>query len=151
TLILMLTAKTQTSDKIEGLNIGADSYLTKPFDPDELIAQVKAVFRRINHHCKLLSSDGLTLKLQQGEVYVRGEIVNLTKHEYNYIHYLMKNTNVVYSKEELVSEFYSFHEKNILDRTSDANIKKLREKGGDIQAKPQRIVTLRGRGDKCVK
>ena len=151
TMILMLTAKTQTSDKIKGLNIGADSYLTKPFDPDELIAQIKALFRRINHHCKQISYDGLTLKPKQGEVYLRGEAVNLTKHEFNLLHYLMKNANVVFSREALVSELYSFHEQDILDRTIDAHIKKLREKIEDIPAKPKRIVTVRGMGYKYVK
>lgn len=150
TAIVMLTAKTQTQEKITGLNMGADSYLTKPFDPDELIAQIEAVLRRTNQYCEQLSYHGITLKPKKGEVYLNGKEVFLTKHEFNLLHYLMKNANHVLSRETLVNELYSYHEQDILDRTIDAHIKKLREKIEDTPAQPKRIVTVRGMGYKFV-
>lgn len=150
TAILMLTAKTKVSDKITGLNLGADSYLTKPFDPEELIAQVQAVLRRTNQHCEQISYDGLTIKPKKGEVFLGTERINLTKHEFDLLKYLMQNPNHVFSREALVSELYAFHEQNILDRTIDAHIKKLREKIEDIPAEPKRIQTIRGMGYKFV-
>lgn len=150
TAIVMLTAKTQTQEKITGLNMGADSYLTKPFDPDELIAQIEAVLRRTNQYCEQLNYHGITLKPKKGEVYLNGKEVFLTKHEFNLLHYLMKNANHVLSRETLVNELYSYHEQDILDRTIDAHIKKLREKIEDTPAQPKRIVTVRGMGYKFV-
>jgi len=148
--ILMLTAKTKIKDKIEGLNIGADSYLTKPFDPDELIAQVKALLRRTNQHCEQISYDGLTLKPRKGEVFLSSHPINLTKHEFELLQYMMQNPNLVFSRTELVNKLYPYYEQDILDRTIDAHIKKIREKIEVIPAKPKRIKTVRGMGYKFV-
>ena len=151
TAIIMLTAKTKTSDKITGLNIGADSYLTKPFDPDELIAQIQALLRRTSQPSEQLAFDGLVLKPKKGEVFLNGKLVGLTSFEFKLLQYLMQNPNHVFSREKLVNELYAFHEQNILDRTIDAHIKKLREKIEDIPAEPKRILTVRGMGYKIVK
>ena len=148
--ILMLTAKTKVKDKIKGLNIGADSYLTKPFDPDELIAQVQALLRRTNQHCEQLSYDGLTLKPRKGEVFLGSQPINLTKHEFELLQYMMQNPNLVFSRTELVNKLYPYYEQDILDRTIDAHIKKIREKIEVIPAKPKRIKTVRGMGYKFV-
>lgn len=148
--ILMLTAKTKIKDKIEGLNIGADSYLTKPFDTDELIAQVKALLRRTNQHCEQISYDGLTLKPRKGEVFLSSHPINLTKHEFELLQYMMQNPNLVFSRTELVNKLYPYYEQDILDRTIDAHIKKIREKIEVVPAKPKRIKTVRGMGYKFV-
>lgn len=148
--ILMLTAKTKVKDKIKGLNIGADSYLTKPFDPDELIAQVQALLRRTNQHCEQLSYDGLTLKPRKGEVFLGSQPINLTKHEFELLQYMMQNPNLVFSRTELVNKLYPYYEQDILDRTIDAHIKKIREKIEVVPAKPKRIKTVRGMGYKFV-
>lgn len=148
--IIMLSAKTHTTDKISGLKMGADSYVTKPFNPDELMAQVEAVLRRTGQFCQKLTYAGLTIKPRRGEVLLYNDLVQLTKHEFNLLYYMMENPNTVFSREQLVHEIYPYDEQTILDRTIDAHIKKLREKVEDNPSQPERIQTVRGMGYKFV-
>lgn len=148
--IIMLSAKTQMDDKINGLSIGADLYLTKPFQPEELIAYVKATLRRTGKHCQKLAYDGLCLLVNEREVYLFDEKIHLTKHEFDLLHYLMSQPNIVFTREQLVNELYHYNEQNILDRTIDAHIKKIREKIEEEPSRPKRIQTVRGMGYKFV-
>lgn len=150
TPIIMLSAKTQMNDKLTGLSLGADLYLTKPFHPDELIAYVKTSLRRVNNERNKLVYDGLCLLLDERESYLHDEKIHLTKHEFDLLSHLMAHPNIVFTREQLVSELYHYEEQNILDRTIDAHIKKLREKIEDEPAKPKRIQTVRGMGYKFV-
>jgi|SRR5690625_4184005 len=148
--IVMLSAKAQTEDKISGLKLGADAYVTKPFDPDELIAQIEAVLRRTGQFCQKIVHSGLVIMPRKGEVLLDGQPIHLTKHEFNLLYHFMQYPNVVFSREQLVEQIYPLDEQNILDRTIDAHIKKLRVKIEKIPAKPKRIVTIRGMGYKFV-
>ncbi|SHM65011.1 response regulator transcription factor [Gracilibacillus kekensis] len=148
--IIMLSAKVRTVDKINGLKLGADDYLTKPFDGDELVAHVEAVLRRPGHFCQKLTFDGLCIKPRKGEVILYDNQVHLTKYEFNLLYYLMENPNIVLSREQLIDQLYPNTDKTILDRTIDAHIKKLREKIEDNPATPLRIQTVRGMGYKFV-
>jgi len=148
--IIMLSAKTHMDDKINGLSIGADLYLTKPFQPDELIAYVQATLRRTNRHKRKIFYDGLCLLVDEREVFLDDEKVHLTKHEFDLLYHIMSHPNIVFTREQLVQELYQYEEQNILDRTIDAHIKKLREKVEEVPSKPQRIQTVRGMGYKFV-
>lgn len=150
TSIIMLSAKAQIDDKIAGLNMGADSYITKPFDPNEMVAQVEAVLRRTGQFCQKLVYDGLCIMPRKGEVTLFGEQIKLTKHEFNLLYYFMQHPNVVFSREQLVTEMYPTAEKVVLERTIDAHIKKIREKIEVTPGKPKRIQTVRGMGYKYV-
>src|SRR5690625_4501355 len=148
--IIMLSAKSQVADKIEGLTMGADNYLTKPFNPDELVAHVKALLRRTRHFCQKITYDGLCIMPRKREVLLYDQVIHLTKHEFELLYYLMTNPNTVFTREHLVNELYAYDEQDILDRTIDAHIKKLREKIEEIPSKPKRIQTIRGMGYKFV-
>lgn len=148
--VIILSAKAKVTDKIEGLKMGADAYITKPFDPNELMAQIEAVLRRTGQFCQKVTNAGLTIMPRKGEVLLRDQLIKLTTYEFNLLYYLMKHPGSVFSREQLVMEIYPYHEQTVLDRTIDAHIKKLREKIEDIPSKPRRIQTVRGMGYKFV-
>ncbi|HLR70147.1 MAG TPA: response regulator transcription factor [Pseudogracilibacillus sp.] len=148
--IIMLSAKSQIGDKVNGLRMGADNYVTKPFNPDELMAYVEAMLRRTGQFCQKITYDGLCIMPRKREVLLYDKSIHLTKHEFNLLYLFMSQPNNVFTREQLVSELYSFDEQNILDRTIDAHIKKLREKIEEIPSKPKRIQTIRGMGYKFV-
>ncbi len=148
--IIMLSAKSQIGDKISGLRMGADIYLTKPFNPDELIANVEAVLRRTGRFCQKITYDGLCIMVRKREVLLYDKSIYLTKHEFELLYLFMSNPHTVFTREQLVNALYSYNEKEILDRTIDAHIKKLREKIEEIPSNPKRIKTIRGMGYKFV-
>lgn len=148
--IIMLSAKVRIEDKISGLNSGADSYMTKPFDPNELIANVEAVLRRTDHFCEKIIREGLCIMPRRAVVLLYGKEVKLTKYEFNLLYYFMQNPSRVLSREQLIMKIYPDEEHNVMDRTIDAHIKKLREKVEDHPAQPKRIQTIRGMGYKFV-
>lgn len=148
--IIMLSAKSRTEDKIHGLKIGADDYLVKPFEPEELLAHVEAVLRRTGQYCQKIAHNGLCIKPRKGETLLFDKPLDLTKHEFNLLYYFMENPNIVISREHLIQQLYPYADKIVLDRTIDAHIKKLRKKIEDNPASPKRIITVRGMGYKFV-
>ncbi len=144
--VIILTAKSEEVDKIIGLEIGADDYITKPFSPRELVARVKAVLRRYNQKVENIVKieDLLVVDFDKYEVYVKGKKVNLTTTEFNILKILLSKKGWVFSREKILEELWQ-GEKAVIDRTVDVHIKKLREKlkeGGKI------IKNIRGVGYK---
>lgn len=150
TSIIVLSAKTKTKDKINLLKLGADAYMTKPFEPAELVAQVEAVLRRTEQFCQKITYDGLTIHPRKGQVLLNGELVELTQHEFTLLYYFMQKPNIVLTREDLMDELYPDADSIVLDRTIDAHIKKLRKKIESNPAQPNRIQTVRGMGYKFV-
>ena len=111
--IIMLTAKDDISDKVTGLDIGADDYMTKPFEREEVMARVEALLRRSrlipkqNMESKDLQLKNLVLKPSSREVFVKGNQVILTAYEFDILYLLMKHPDMVYSKEQLYQEVWS--------------------------------------------
>lgn len=128
--IIMLTAKGETFDKILGLDLGADDYVTKPFDSKEVVARVKAVLRRTSDDEnieKIVKYDKLIINLTNYELIVDGVAIDTPPKELELIYHLASNPNKVYSRNQLLDEVWGF-EYYGGSRTVDVHIKRLREK-----------------------
>lgn len=146
--IIMLSAKAKTQDKIDGLKMGADDYMTKPFEPVELVAHVEAVLRRTGQFCQKITYGGLTIQPRKGEVQLFGKKLSVTKNEFKLLFHFMDNPGIVLSRDDLIYQLYPYNDKAVMDRTIDAHIKNLREKIEDEPSSPKRILTIRGMGYK---
>ena len=130
--IIMLTAKSEEIDKILGLELGADDYITKPFSPRELVSRVKAVLRRVSNKpvsTKNIVGDILEIDLKKFEVAVEGKKIDLTSTEFKILKVLISHRGWVFSREQILNGIWG-SEKVVLDRTVDVHIKNLREKLG---------------------
>ncbi|HEY8364176.1 MAG TPA: response regulator transcription factor [Haloplasmataceae bacterium] len=143
--IIILTARDDEFDKIYGLDMGADDYITKPFSPREVLARIKAGLRRQNKEKvkeKHLYLGNLKIDLNRHELYINDELVPLTNKEFELLIYLIKNKGVVLSRDVLLESLWGF-EYDGDTRIVDVHVFKLREKliGSDIE-----IITKRGLG-----
>jgi DNA-binding response OmpR family regulator len=151
--ILMLTAKIEEVDKLVGLSVGADDYVTKPFSPRELVARVRAILRRAAPSMPAaarLVQRNLAMDLDRHEVFLDGRELRLTPIEYKLLQALMEFPGRVFTRDQLLAHVYAFDEAVVVDRTVDVHIGKLREKLGDDPVRPQYIQTVRGVGYKLV-
>jgi DNA-binding response OmpR family regulator len=148
--IIMLTALGDESDRIMGLELGADDYLAKPFSPRELTARVKSVLRRANGKLAPqiaqgeLKAGAISLSLDAHEVAVGGKSVVLTSREFELLAFLMMHPRRVFTREELLERVwgYSFGDKS----TVTVHVRRLREKVEDDPAQPRHIATVWGLG-----
>ena len=125
--IIMLTAKADEENKIKGLNVGADDYLTKPFSPRELIARIKALLRRRSPELinEPIIIDALVLDPGSHKVQVDNKKINIGPTEFKLLHFLMKNSDRVYSRNQILDKIWG-NKSVIDDRTVDVHIKRLR-------------------------
>ena len=147
--VIMLTAKGETFDKVLGLELGADDYIVKPFDPKEFIARVKAVMRRSNMHeeeNRQIIYEDLVIDISNYTVSYRGEIVEMPPKEIELLFFLASHPNKVYTREQLLQQVWDFEFFGD-SRTVDVHIKRLRKKLFD-QGKGWEIKTVWGVGYK---
>jgi DNA-binding response OmpR family regulator len=150
--VLMLTARNETVDKIVGLRLGADDYVTKPFDLGELVARVEALLRRATRHTpmnSLCNFGEVTVDLAGAEVRRGGDLVELTAREFQLLRCLIENKGVVLSRSTLMKRVWNYDAK-LTTRTLDVHIAWLRQKLEEEPSQPRHIVTIRGLGYKFV-
>ena len=148
--IIMLTARIEETNRVLGLELGADDYVTKPFSPRELVARVRAVLRRKGPEAveKTISfGDGLVINVAKHEVTVEGKQVILTPTEFRILHQLAAKPGWVFSRDQILDHLWG-HEKIVVDRTVDVHIRNLRAKLG---AAAKIIKNVRGMGYKLEK
>ena len=144
--VIMVTAKGAEYDKVKGLDLGADDYVTKPFGMMELISRIKAVLRRSqkgsNELQDIIKVGDIEIDTKKHEVTAAGEIVNLTLKEYELLKRLMKNSNIVMTRDLLLEEIWGY-DFDGETRTVDVHVRTLRQKLGKSG---ERIETVRGVG-----
>ena len=146
--ILMLTARFEDLDKILGLELGADDYLTKPFNPQEVVARVKAILRRSSGTLKppaIIQIRGLRLDLERHTVTIDGRPLDLTPTEFDILHMLMQNPDRAFTRGELIEKTVGYGYEG-LERTVDSHIKNLRKKIESDPAQPEYLETVFGVG-----
>jgi len=135
--IIMISAKSETTDKVVGLELGADDYITKPFDPKEVIARIRAVSRRmgvssaeqeVNQEVRY---DKLIVNKTRYELRVNGKVLDTPPKELELLFYLASNPNHVYTRDQLLDEVWGFEYYGD-SRTIDVHVKRLREKLADV-------------------
>ena len=156
--IIMLSAKTQEMDKVTGLLVGADDYVTKPFSPSELMARVDAVYRRVemtrgfrkaDASLDVITLDEFELNLRNRTLSKAGKLIELTQVEFQIIEYFFKNPNAALSRTNILKQVWG--ENYYCDeKIVDVNIRRLRMKVEDNPSSPTRLVTIWGLGYKWI-
>ncbi len=156
--IVMLTAKTQEMDKVTGLLVGADDYITKPFSPSELMARIDAIYRRVtvNKDVRVNSSASdiveggeFILNLRSRTLTKNGELIDLTQVEFQIMEYFLSNPNVALSRNDILKYVWGdsyFGD----DKVVDVNIRRLRMKVEEEPSKPRHLTTIWGLGYKWI-
>jgi two-component system, OmpR family, response regulator MprA len=148
--ILLLTAKDEVDSRVEGLNTGADDYLTKPFSFEELVARIRAILRRLNHsttaeNTQILTVGEIELNMATHEVTRAGQPIDLTVTEYNLLHLFMSHVGQALDRQTILNQVWGYDflgETNIIE----VYVRYLREKIEDSPSSPRHIQTIRGVG-----
>ncbi len=155
TPILMLTSKSSELDRVLGLEMGADDYVTKPFSIREFLARVKAIFRRVEglkHESgadgsKVLRAADLTVDSEKRKVILKGNEIELTAKEFELLHHFMKNPGRVYTRSQLLDQVWGYGHEGY-EHTVNSHINRLRAKIEEDPAEPRYILTVWGVGYK---
>ncbi|MCB0242728.1 MAG: response regulator transcription factor [Anaerolineae bacterium] len=146
--VLLLTARADETDKIVGLTVGADDYLTKPFSPRELVARIKAILRRGRGNEpgeRALIVSSLRIDPESRQVWKESQLIDLTTIEFDILHALARHPGRVLSREQLIEQVWGYDYYGD-ERVVDVHIGRLRKKLDDDAGKPETIVTVRGVG-----
>ncbi|KXG77875.1 response regulator transcription factor [Thermotalea metallivorans] len=151
--IIMLTAKAEENDKVEGLALGADDYLTKPFSPRELVSRVRALMRRSYREDQpladylIFNGGDLEVDVKKLQVKKKGQPVNFTPNELKLLYVFLINPGQIFTREQLIEKAFGYDYEGF-DRTVDVHIKNIRQKIEDDPKNPVYILTVYGMGYK---
>jgi two-component system response regulator ResD len=148
TAVIMLTAKGEETDRVVGLELGADDYVTKPFSPREVVARVRAVLRRTDgggHTAEILTLGDLELDGPRREARLRGELVRLTRKEFDLLFLLASHPERTFTRAELLDEVWDFAWDGD-SATVTVHVRRVREKIEDDPSNPKHVVTVWGIG-----
>jgi len=145
--VVMLTARGEVMDRVVGLEIGADDYLPKPFEPRELVARIHAILRRIQTKSKsgIKTIGALCIDYHKYEVWVDDKLVHLTLNEFECLSLLVKNKGKVLNRDQIIEELRGI-EWDAFNRSVDITMSRLRQKLGDDPKNPRFIKTIWGTG-----
>lgn len=149
--IIMLTAKAEENERIQGLEIGADDYVVKPFSPREVVARAKAVLRRSFPDTGTIKIKDLEIHPKEMKVVRNGEEIFFTFKEFKVLLTLAKNSPRILSREEIMNAIYDEYDNVVFDRTIDAYIKNIRKKLNDDPKNPKYIDSIYGAGYRIIK
>ena len=144
--VIIISARSSEADKVNGLELGAEDYITKPFGVRELQARIRTVLRRTGPRRECLTIGGLTIDTGTREVLADGKRAELTSREYDLLLYLARHPGIVLGREKLLKEVWGYKDTGDGSRTVDSHIKTLRLKLKDDSADPRYIRTVRGVG-----
>jgi len=153
TPVLMLTAKGRTAEKVNGLKIGADDYVTKPFEMAELLARIQALLRRVptrtesTSHGDVYEFGGVRVDVRGTEVVRDGAVVDLSAREFQLLRFFLENPGVTLSREELLTRVWGYHA-STFTRTVDVHVSSLRQKLEAAPRQPRFFLTVQGIGYK---
>lgn len=144
--VIMLTAKSQSSDKLRGFSLGIDDYVTKPFDPDELLARVKTILKRYSINSQnIVKIKNVVFDGDKYEIRFQSEIIHLPLKQFELVFELAKNPNQIFTREQLIEKIWGM-DYDGFDRTVDVHVKRIRENLGHLPG--FKVVTVRGLGYK---
>jgi DNA-binding response OmpR family regulator len=148
--VIVLTARTEEADRIIGLELGADDYVSKPFSPRELVARVRSVLRRVNVEpepgVEVLEFDGLTIDTVSREVTVNGEPATLTAREFDLLAFVASSPRQVFSRSQLLDHVWHSSSEWQDTSTVTVHVRRIRHKIEKDPERPDRLVTVRGVG-----
>lgn len=148
TPIIMLTAKSQLEDKTTGLKTGADDYITKPFEMDELLTRIEVRLRDRDSYHRL--SENIKIDLDKGVIYNNDKELILLAQEIKLLKYFYEHVGEIVLRVDLLKSVWGYETNKVNTRTVDVHIARLRQKLGDIGDSPKYISTIRGRGYKFI-
>lgn len=144
--VIMLTAKSQSADKLRGFSLGIDDYVTKPFDPDELLARVKTILKRYSINSQnIVTLHDVVFDGDKYEIRYKDQTIHLPLKQFELAFELAKNPNQIFTREQLIEKIWGMDYDGI-DRTVDVHIKRIRENLGHLPG--FKVVTVRGLGYK---
>lgn len=144
--VIMLTAKSQSADKLRGFSLGIDDYVTKPFDPDELLARVKTILKRYSINSQnIVTLHDVVFDGDKYEIRYKDQTIHLPLKQFELAFELAKNPNQIFTREQLIEKIWGM-DYDGFDRTVDVHIKRIRENLGHLPG--FKVVTVRGLGYK---